>query len=124
MHQLVKVYTSNDDGSDLLALGEASIVLSNGKKVDGNLIARLVLVNVGTEDVRVKYFQVWGVRNNPGIFHSPVSGCQCPLDVHISKIRSPLLILGCTGLRADAEGVAGGRVILSVPCQPRRPAGI
>ncbi|KAF2493640.1 hypothetical protein BU16DRAFT_563792 [Lophium mytilinum] len=61
MHKLVKVYTSTDDGSDLLAIGDASIVLhKNNIRIDGNLIARIVFKDVGTDNVRIKYFQVWG----------------------------------------------------------------
>ncbi|KAF2808131.1 uncharacterized protein BDZ99DRAFT_534054 [Mytilinidion resinicola] len=61
VHTLIKVYTSTDDGSDLLAIGDASIVLhKNDIKIAGNLIARIVLKDVGTDNVRIKYFQVWG----------------------------------------------------------------
>jgi hypothetical protein len=60
-HEIVKVYSATDDGSDLLMIGNAILVLKNGKKVQGNFLARAVIEGIKTSDPRMNFFQAWGV---------------------------------------------------------------
>ncbi|OCK82592.1 hypothetical protein K432DRAFT_391110 [Lepidopterella palustris CBS 459.81] len=60
VHKIAKVYTCTEDGSDLLMIGDAVVGLINGKSVAGNFIARCVLEGVGSKNVKIGLFQVWG----------------------------------------------------------------
>jgi hypothetical protein len=60
-HDVVKVYSHKDDASDLLWIGDAVLILKNDKEVRGPFLAQIVFENVHSEDVRVKFVQVWGV---------------------------------------------------------------
>jgi hypothetical protein len=57
----VKVYSHKDDASDLLWIGDAVLILKNDKEVRGPFLAQIVFENVHSEEVRVKFVQVWGV---------------------------------------------------------------
>ncbi|KIN03243.1 hypothetical protein OIDMADRAFT_53039 [Oidiodendron maius Zn] len=59
-HDVVKVYSATDDASDLMWIGDAVLILKNDKEVKGAFLARIVLEDVNSKDVRIKYFQVWG----------------------------------------------------------------
>jgi len=61
LHVIDKVYTASKDGSDLLVIGHARQVLRiNDIEVTGELIGRITLEKVGTDDMRIKFFKVWG----------------------------------------------------------------
>lgn len=61
-HKILKVYTSTEDASDLLIIGWAKMDLTNGKHLEGNFLARAIFSNIESlEDIRMNYFQVWGV---------------------------------------------------------------
>ncbi|OCK78476.1 hypothetical protein K432DRAFT_332005 [Lepidopterella palustris CBS 459.81] len=60
-HYIDKVYTCNEEGSDLLMIGHSSQDLKIADiHYEGELIARMILEKVGTPNMRIKYFRVWG----------------------------------------------------------------
>jgi len=59
-HKIRKVYTCNDDASDLLFIGRAKMTLINGKYIEGDFIGRAIYQNFNSPDVKMKHFQVWG----------------------------------------------------------------
>jgi hypothetical protein len=61
-HSIVKVFSATNDGSDLLMIGKAVLVLKNGKKLEGDFLARVVIEGITTSDQRMSFFQAWGVR--------------------------------------------------------------
>jgi hypothetical protein len=61
LHKIKKVYTCNDDASDLLFIGRAKMTLINGKYLEGDFIGRAVYENLNSSDIKMKHFQVWGV---------------------------------------------------------------
>jgi len=60
LHKIKKVYTCNDDASDLLFIGRAKMALTNGKYLEGDFIGRAQYENFNSPDIKMKYFQVWG----------------------------------------------------------------
>ena len=61
-HSIVKVFSATSDGSDLLMIGNAALILKNGKKVEGDFIARAVIEGIDTLESKISFFQAWGVR--------------------------------------------------------------
>ncbi|KAH8701517.1 hypothetical protein BGW36DRAFT_423830 [Talaromyces proteolyticus] len=59
-HEIVKVYSATEDGSDLLMIGNAVLVLKNGKKVQGDFLGRARIERINTPDPRMSFFQAWG----------------------------------------------------------------
>jgi len=59
-HDVVKVFSAADDASDLMWIGDAVLLLTNDKEVAGPFLAHIKFANVHSEDVRIKYFKVWG----------------------------------------------------------------
>jgi len=59
-HKIRKVYTCNDDASDLMMIGKAKMGLMNGKHLEGDFLARAVYENINSPDIKMSYFQVWG----------------------------------------------------------------
>lgn len=60
-HKIVKAYSATDDGSDLLMIGYAVLVLKNGKEVKGDFLGRARIEGVNTSSPRMSLFQAWGV---------------------------------------------------------------
>jgi len=59
-HAIARVYAATDDGADLLMLGNAVLVLHNGKRLEGEFLARAVFEGVDTAEPRMRFFQAWG----------------------------------------------------------------
>ncbi|OAL46314.1 hypothetical protein IQ07DRAFT_647307 [Pyrenochaeta sp. DS3sAY3a] len=57
-HSVRRVYRHNDE-TDLMLIGDVSMVLANGAKLDGDFAARIVLARVATGEARIKLYQVW-----------------------------------------------------------------
>jgi len=69
-HSIVKVFSATSDGSDLLMIGNAILVLKNGKKIEGDFIARAVIDGIDTSEPKMSLFQAWGVRWFPTLVHA------------------------------------------------------
>ncbi|EXJ66769.1 uncharacterized protein A1O5_09964 [Cladophialophora psammophila CBS 110553] len=61
-HSIVKVFSATSDGSDLLMIGSAILGLKNGKKIEGDFIARAVIEGIDTLEPKMSFLQAWGVR--------------------------------------------------------------
>jgi len=59
-HDVLKVFSAANDSSDLMWIGHAVLKLTNDKEVSGPFLAHIKFANVDSEDVRIKYFKVWG----------------------------------------------------------------
>lgn len=64
-HDVAKVFSATNDASDLMWIGDAVLSLKNDKEVAGSFLAHLKLVDVNSENVRIKYFRAWGVGFPP-----------------------------------------------------------
>lgn len=59
-HSINKVFSATNDGSDLLMIGNAVLVLKNGKKIEGDFLARAVFEGIDTSSPKMSFFQAWG----------------------------------------------------------------
>ncbi|EXJ87203.1 hypothetical protein A1O3_04162 [Capronia epimyces CBS 606.96] len=59
-HEVVKVFSATDDASDLLLIGNAVLGLKNGKRIEGDFLARAVFDGISTATPRLSFFQAWG----------------------------------------------------------------
>lgn len=79
-HELLRVYTSNSDFSDLLLIGKLSANFKNGKEATDEFIVRLVLEGETTHNPKGSLYQVWGVGLlSPLFFSTDVRPGQCSL---------------------------------------------
>lgn len=61
-HHLVnKVYTCNDKADDLLLIGSVERYLHDGRTLETEWAARLVIENSSSEQPRLKLFNAWSV---------------------------------------------------------------
>jgi len=58
-HEVLKVYASDEEGSDLLLIGQAATGFKNGKKVTMEFAARIIVEGSSTEKPKIKLYQVW-----------------------------------------------------------------
>jgi len=57
-HEVVRVYSRDAEGKDVLLIGTAEMGLANGKEIKGDFTARMVFADDnGTE--KLKLYQVW-----------------------------------------------------------------
>ncbi|KAK7894328.1 hypothetical protein LTR67_006089 [Exophiala xenobiotica] len=59
-HSITKVFSATSDGSDLLMIGNAVLVLKNGEKIEGEFVARAVFEKIDTSNPKISFFQAWG----------------------------------------------------------------
>jgi hypothetical protein len=60
-HEIQRVYVNDVAGRDLMLIGAVHMDLKNGKSIQGEFTARLVVHEsyVGTENSRLAFSQVW-----------------------------------------------------------------
>ncbi|KAH7013821.1 hypothetical protein EDB80DRAFT_381839 [Ilyonectria destructans] len=59
-HEVLKVYLSDNNASDLLFTARVAMGLTNGRNVEGEFTGRLVIADPQTASPKLLLYQVWG----------------------------------------------------------------
>lgn len=78
-HVVLRVYTQNERGDDLLFIAHVAMDLKNGKHVAGEFTARVEVADADSESPRLKSYSIWAVSF---LYHySRVHDCRFFLSV-------------------------------------------
>lgn len=62
-HEVIKVYSSDAEGRDLLVIGKLTAGLSSGKKAEVEFAGRIVMEET-VDGLRISLYQVWSVSSS------------------------------------------------------------
>jgi hypothetical protein len=62
-HLLLRVYTHDDIGSELLFIGHVAMDLANGKHVAGEFTGRFTIADADSSSPKIQSYSIWAVSS-------------------------------------------------------------